>query len=86
MMMFTRNHTVDKAIAPLLKAQRDLEAVDTERSVLIDKNEAKIVGLRADNVTAKVERTRANRIAAALKAITDPEDLPEVAPATKVEE
>jgi hypothetical protein len=73
--MFTRNHTVNKAIAPLLKAQSDLGLVDSERTALIDKNEAKIVELTADNVTADAERKRANRIAAALKAITDPEDI-----------
>jgi hypothetical protein len=80
-MMFTRNHTVDKAIAPLLKAQSDLEAVTTERSALIDKNHDKIVELQADNVTADAERMRANRIAAALKKITDPEDIPQAIPA-----
>lgn len=73
--MFNRNHTVNKAIAPLLKAQSDLEAVDSERTTLIDKNVAKIAELAEDNLTADAERKRANRIAAALKAITDPEDL-----------
>lgn len=84
--MFTRNHTVDRAIAPLLKAQRDLEAVNTERSDLISKNHLKIAELQLDNVTADTERMRANRIANALRAITDPEDPVEVAPETTVEE
>ena len=79
--MFTRNHTVNKAIAPLLKAQEDLGKVHSERSALIDKNEAKVEELLADNVTADAERKRADRIAAALKKITDPEDLGEIATA-----
>ncbi len=96
--MFNRTHTVDKAIAPLLKAEKDLASVDRERTALIDKNHDKIVELQADNVTADAERVRANRIADALKKITDPEDLTEVevsaprnnglsgAPETQVEE
>lgn len=75
--MFTRTHTVNKAIAPLLKAQNDLDAVWAERSKLIDKNIHRIVELEADNVTADSERKRADRIAKALKAITDPEDISE---------
>ncbi len=71
--MFTRTHTVDKAIAPLLKAQDDLEAVDTERSDLINKNHTKISELQADNLIADAERQRATRIAKALRTITDPE-------------
>lgn len=70
--MFTRTHTVDKAIAPLLKAEKDLAAVDTERTAQIAKNEDKIEVLKSDNVVAVAERQRANRIAAALKEITDP--------------
>lgn len=73
--MFTRNHTVDKAIAPLLKAQSDLEAVTVERSALIGRNEVKIDELMDDNGAAATERERAYRIAAALKKITDPEDI-----------
>lgn len=75
--MFTRTHTVNKAIAPLLKAQKDLDAVDAERTAVIGKNEDKIVELEADNVTADIERKRAARIAVALRKITDPEDLDE---------
>ena len=75
--MFNRTHTVNRAIAPLLKAQKDLDLVNSERSALIDKNEAKIDELLADNVTADAERKRADRIATALKAITDPEDIDE---------
>ena len=70
--MFTRTHTVDKAIAPLLKAERDLAAVDTERTDQIIKNENRIAMLEQDNEAAVAERQRANRIAAALKEITDP--------------
>lgn len=84
--MFQRTHTVNKAIAPLLKAQADLEAVNTERSALIEKNSAKIVELGLDNVVADTERKRANRIANALKAITDPEDIPEAGNPVTVEE
>ncbi len=89
--MFTRIHTVDKAIAPLLKAQVALDAVTTERSAMIDKNVAKIDELYADNKAADFERKRASRIAAALRAITDPEELTQAldglgAPATTVEE
>ncbi len=70
--MFTRTHTVDKAIAPLLKAEKDLAAVDTERTDQIMKNENRIAMLEQDNEEAVAERQRANRIAAALKEITDP--------------
>lgn len=73
--MFIRNHTVNRAIAPLLKALTDLEAVATERSAVIVKNEAKIDELVADNTAAATERQRAYRIATALKKITDPEDI-----------
>lgn len=75
--MFTRTHTVDKAIAPLLKAQEDLGAVTVERTTLIDKNHDKITELQADNVTADAERERAYRIAAMLKKITEPEVITE---------
>ena len=84
--MFTRTHTVDKAIAPLLKAQKDLDAVGDERTTLIEKNYTKITELQADNVTADAERMRAGRIATALRKITDPEDIPEIVTETKVEE
>ena len=70
--MFTRTHTVDKAIAPLLKAEKDLALVDSERTDQIEKNENKISFLIQDNEAAVAERQRANRIAAALREITDP--------------
>ncbi len=73
--MFTRTHTVDKAIAPLLKAQKDLNAVGQERSAVIERNVATIKELEDDNVAANAERYRAESIALALKAITEPQGL-----------
>lgn len=72
--MFLRNKTVDKAIAPLLKAQADLAAVFDERSETITRNHEQIAELQADNVAADAERTRAAKIRDALAAITDPKD------------
>lgn len=72
--MFTRAKTVDAAIAPLLKAQVDLSAVVDERLKTIEHNRYQIEELRADNVAADAERTRAEKIGNALLAITDPKD------------
>ena len=73
--MFFRTHTVDKAIAPLLKAQKDLNAVAQERSVLIESSQKRVEELEADSLVANAERYRAERIALALKAITEPEGI-----------
>ena len=84
--MFLRTHTVDKAIAPLLKAQKDLDAVGQERSAVIERNVATIKELEDDNVAASAERYRAERIALALKAITEPVDPLDPDAITEVEE
>ena len=66
--MFTK--TVDKAIAPLLKAQKDLHAVAVDRSELIERNQKQMAELEDDNMAAIAERYRAERINKALAAIT----------------
>ncbi len=72
--MFSRTHTVDKAVAPLLKALRDLNLVSEERSKTIDYNDADIEMLKAENVLADTERARADRIYKALSDILDPKE------------
>ena len=72
--MFLRTKTVDKAIAPLLKAQADLADVFNERTDTINRNHVTISELQDDNVQADAERTRADRIRTALAVITDPKE------------
>ena len=70
--MFQRTNTVNKAIAPLLKALNDLKRVKTERMDLIKANENKIVQLEKDSFAADVEKERAEAIIEALSAIVNP--------------
>ena len=72
--MFTKPKTVDAAIAPLLKAQADLEGVNTSLETAIVKNEDTINRLEDENEAHETERLRAVAVLKALGAITDPKE------------
>ncbi len=70
--MFFKPRTVDAAIAPLLKAVRDLEGVTTLCLNVIESNNATIDRLAVENADALREQNRATGVLAALRGITNP--------------
>jgi len=64
--------TVDAAIAPLLKAVRDLEGVSELCFNKIETNKSRIALLQTQNVNARLEQDRATSVLMALRGITNP--------------
>lgn len=66
--------TVASAIAPLLKVLKNLEAVVEASSTKISANHDAISRLQAENGSADIERTQADRIIKALSGIVNPKE------------
>lgn len=73
-MFFNKPTTVDAAIAPLLKAVSDLEAVSALCFDKIEVNKGKIAALQTQNVAAREEGDRATSVLLALRVITNPKE------------